>query len=896
MDGTLIFPRTKLHAPRVHADILPRSRLNALIQRALPTARVVLVSAPAGSGKTTLLVNSLSESATLVAWLRLDGDDNDPMRFLQALVATVGRIAPASSARAAALLAEGAAVDTRERGATARLALTTLLNDLPSDGPRLTLALDDLHTITAPEVYTLLDHAIEHLPDGVTLLITTRHDPPLALLRLRMRRELLEIRLPDLRFRADEAQALLNERLRLGLPAADVAALHARTEGWIAGLSMLASSLERIPAAAERSRFLAHLQHTDRYIFDYLAEEVLNRQEPFVRMFLLETAVLLDLTPARCAALTGREDAAAILEDLERRNLFLVALDGEQGAAGAATYRYHDLFRAFLLGRLQREHPQWLARLHRRAAAGEPDAGRRIGHLLAAEAWEEAAAAIVAAAPHFAAQSAHEVLRSWIMALPEAVCEARPWLTFWRALGAAQSFHLAEAQALLEQALERFSALGDREGESAALARLAILLTQIGDWGAAQAAMERAAAHQLSIDDRIAVSSVQALQALVHGQWRQTLASFDTMIDAAASADSAKPAVTVVAVLSGVLATLPGSLPRMDRLAGVMERLARDDRDRLALLEIRLHTLPWRGRWDEARAAFRELSELGARLGTLHWTLLRTAPIAAHDAALRGDHAGAEAVLSEMLAQLGTSQASAGLLDVLYHCWRGYQRWLSHDIAGLRADAQQIVALEQRYGQHPYTAVASPFTRALLALAEERYDAAAGALDEMLALQERLRYTTLLGDARVLRGHLHLRRGEPERALAAFAPALAESAEAGLPGYLMWQGAIVAPLLQLAVARDVERPFASHTLDLLATLRPAQPERSPAPLPSGESLTDREVEVLRILATGASNTEIAARLVISPHTAKRHVANVLAKLAATTRTEAAGRARDLGLI
>jgi LuxR family maltose regulon positive regulatory protein len=893
MDRLLAFPRAKLHPPRSHADTLSRARLNSRVQRALARARLVLVSAPAGSGKTTLLADALGSTAALVAWLRLDGDDNDAMRFVQALVATVARVAPASAVRAAGLLAANAAGVAGEVGLSPRYLLVTLLNDLPLDGPPLAIVLDDLHAVQAPEVYALLDELLEQLPAGATLLATTRSDPPLALPRLRARRELLEIRLPELRFHPNEAQQLLNERLALALPEPAVATLHARTEGWAAGLALFAASLEQLPDRAARQQLVHTVHLTERTIFDFLAEEVLARQEPFVRMFLLETAVLPDLSPAGCTALTGREDAATILDDLARRNLFLVALDGDAMQPGGAFYRYHDLFRAFLLERLKRDHPQWLARLHCRAAAVEPDPARRIGHLLAAEAWPAAAQAIDQAAPALIAQGAHDLLRSWISALPQPERDTSPRLVFWLGVCAMQAFALAEARVRFEQALAGFASLRDVSGEGTSLVRLATVLTQLGDWQAAQIAITRAEQHALPPEERIALTSVVALQALAAGRWPESLAHFDAMIEVVEATESARPAAQVVVLISGVFSTLPGSLPRMARLERALERRVRDDRDRLALFELRLHQLPWLGAWDAARALFAELLILADRLGARPWVLLRTATIAAYDAMLRGDQRDAERLLAEVLAALAANPAASGLLDPLYHCWRGYVRWCFDDRTGLRADYERVVALEQRYGVHPYTVVVQPLMRALLALAEGSDDDAHRALDAVLGIQERLRYTSILADACVLRAFLHHRRGEFAQARAALMPALDHARAEGAPGYLIWHGPRVLPLLALADAD----PFAVRARQLLTALVPAPAlDVVPELIATGEQLTEREVEVLRILATGASNAVIAERLMISPHTAKRHVANLLAKLGASTRTEAARRAYELDLL
>ncbi|NTW02607.1 MAG: helix-turn-helix domain-containing protein, partial [Oscillochloris sp.] len=391
------FPQTKLHPPRPRSDLLLRPRLVDPLYAALQHTRLVLISAPAGAGKTTLLATALAELPRASAWVSLDPDDNDLARFLAVLLAALDQLAPGAGS-AAGDLAQVLAARSISPDASIRQAVATLINVVLAAPPVPgLLILDDLHVIDEPAIHTALAYLIDQLPTHLSLAITTRHDPPLPLARLRARRELLELRLPDLRFTTDEAANLLIEHLGLPLSADNIAALYRRTEGWAAGLSLLAASLAPLSTPEARTQFLAHLAQTDRYIFDYLAEEVLNRQDPVTRTFLLETAILSELTPQACQGLTGFANAPAILDELYRRNLFLIQLRTDPAASSdQAFYRYHDLFRAFLLERLRREAPEWLRDLHRRAVACVGDPLRMIEHLIQAELWDAAAAEIEA--------------------------------------------------------------------------------------------------------------------------------------------------------------------------------------------------------------------------------------------------------------------------------------------------------------------------------------------------------------------------------------------------------------------------------------------------------------------------------------------------------------------
>jgi LuxR family maltose regulon positive regulatory protein len=256
-----------------------------------------------------------------VAWFSLDEEDNDPARFLITLIAALRGLNPACGATAQTVL-----TSLPNPGAQARQIIGVLINDILETLPDpFVLILDDLHLIAEPAVFAALDYLLGRAPPQMHLAIGTRHNPPLALARLRARGQLVELRARELAFSREETTAFLNGVLGLGLSPADLASLYERTEGWPAGLRLLANSLERIPSPAARTACIRDLAQTDRYIFDFLAEEVLDRQPPAVRAFLLETSILAELTPARCQAVTGRSDAGAILEDLYRRNLFLIS-------------------------------------------------------------------------------------------------------------------------------------------------------------------------------------------------------------------------------------------------------------------------------------------------------------------------------------------------------------------------------------------------------------------------------------------------------------------------------------------------------------------------------------------------------------------------------------------
>src|SRR6185312_11281893 len=323
--GPDVLLATKLHMPRPRPGQVLRPRLTARLDEGLARG-LILASAPAGYGKTVLLADWARRGEPPVAWLSLDAGDNDPARFWHHAVAALDRARPGTGERVAPLLGPPAPTSFQSL-------VTALINDLT--GQEALLVLDDYHVIGSPQVHESLAFLVEHRPAGICVVLASRSDPPLPLARLRARGQLTEIRVADLRFTPAEAGELL-QHAAAALPDASVAALAARTEGWAAGLQLTALSLRGQDDAAA---FVAAFTGSHRYVLDYLAEEVLERQDEQLRTFLLETSVLDRLSGPLCDAVTGRRGSQALLEQAERAGLFLIPLDELRG-----WWRYHHLF------------------------------------------------------------------------------------------------------------------------------------------------------------------------------------------------------------------------------------------------------------------------------------------------------------------------------------------------------------------------------------------------------------------------------------------------------------------------------------------------------------------------------------------------------------------------
>ncbi len=447
---------TKLNIPAPRRGLVARPGLRERLSAGAEST-LTLVSAPAGFGKTTLLAEWLAAAPTgdrSAAWLSLDRTDNEAASFWSGVIAALQTMAPDAGVRALALLQE-------PQPPPIETVLATLLNDLAALPTGVVLVLDDYHVIDAPEIQAGMTYLLDNLPPPMHLVIATRADPALPLARLRAGGELVEVRVADLRFSPDEAAAYLNDVMNLSLTARDIAALEERTEGWIAALQLAALSMQGRDDVGD---FIAAFAGDDRYIVDYLVDEVLERQPDAVRDFLLQTSILARMTGQLCDHVTGQGGGKGKLEALDRGNLFLVALDDRRH-----WYRYHHLFADVLRAHLLDEQPDRVADLHRRASEWYEDNGEpleAIRHALAGDDVERAADLIELAIPGMRQARQESTVRAWLEALPDEVVAVRPVLGVHRAGVLLANGDIGGAEARLREA-EQWLETGEGAGEDA---------------------------------------------------------------------------------------------------------------------------------------------------------------------------------------------------------------------------------------------------------------------------------------------------------------------------------------------------------------------------------------------------------------------------------------------
>ena len=442
---------TKLYAPPVRANLVQRARLLERLEEGV-RGKLTLVSAPAGFGKSTLLGEWALKSGLPVGWLSLDEGDNDPTRFFSYLVAALQSVDERIGKDALSLLGSPQPLPPQA-------ILTSLTNDIATVPEDFALVLDDFHVIRAEPIHSALAFLLEHLPPQAHFVIGSRIDPPLPLPRLRVQGQVTELGAPELRFEPEEAAAFLNESIGLSLCAEEVSALEERTEGWIAALQLAALAMR---GREDASAFISAFGGSNRHVFDYLAEEVLDAQPEEGRTFLLETSVLERMCGPLCDTVTNREDGQATLARLERANLFVVPLDDERH-----WYRYHHLFSGFLRERLRQEHPEGVPELHLRASRWHERNGtmsEAVSYALAAKDFERAADLVERSIKTTLGRGGHVTLIRWLESLPEEVIRSRPRLQLASGIPLVSRGQFDAAEASMRD-IERRLGLGDSSGK-----------------------------------------------------------------------------------------------------------------------------------------------------------------------------------------------------------------------------------------------------------------------------------------------------------------------------------------------------------------------------------------------------------------------------------------------
>ena len=898
---------TKVHAPRLRSWLVHRSRLIERLEQGME-GPLTLLSAPAGFGKSTLLSSWIASGSIHAAWFSIEPEDNDPVRFFTYLLVALQTVDRHLGTSLLPLLQSS-------RSVPLETVLAQLINELStSELSRVALVLDDYHVITTESIHRALTYLVEHLPIQLHLVIATRADPPLPLTRLRARGQITEIRASHLRFAQEEADQFLRTVMILDLSVQESTLLQTRTEGWIAGLQFAGLALRQ---RSDVSALLASFSGTHRFVLDYLSEEVLTRQSAPVQQFLLDTCILDRLCGPLCDAVTGEDNGQVMLEQLDVLNLFLIALDEER-----RWYRYHHLFADVLRNRLRQSQPAHLPALHRRASIWYEQNELLIyavQHAFAAGEFGHAARLILQVDPSMVLRAEPlQMYLNWLSAPPREVMQSYPILSIYHAYLLLYLGQLETAEARLQDAEAALELQAPTEGTSTHRGQIATLRANIALYSGNL--------------DRCVELSRQALELLPVKAFLQPSATAMSVL-AYLSDGNVTPAMERWAEeavgrvqTSGNLSLATRSITNLARMRVLQGRL----RQALATYEVVaqkvslsdvLRALPsgpsyyfgvgdiWR-EWNELDRAEEYLTQ---GIAAIEGRTITDPPIIALGYTslarllqARGEYSQAFALL-EQYADLVRERAF--LPYVLAH-GAAVQAQIALAQGNIRAAIHWVDGCSRSVNDDlSYLYEREYLTLARVRIAQGRETPTDPFLDEALVLLERL-----LADAQpkarmhsaieilVLRALSLQAGGDLPAALDTLRRALLLAEPEGYERIFLDEGAPMVSLLSEVGRADARLQGYVQRLLVPSRVAPAHTPLSSlgtehcSNQPLVDPLSERELEVLHLLAAGASNEEIAEHLVIAVGTAKRHVSNILAKLAVSNRTQAVARAREVGLI
>jgi LuxR family transcriptional regulator, maltose regulon positive regulatory protein len=884
--------RTKFYVPLVRPSQIARPRLVNLLNAGLERA-LILVSAPAGYGKTTLVSGWLAETGIASAWLSLDENDNDPLRFLQYLVVALAPFAPGAEAEAPGML-QGI------QPAQFETVINLLVNELASYPEPFVLILDDLHLIQTEAVLKILAYLLEHLPSRMHLALLTRTDPPLPLARLRARDSLTDIRADQLRFTHAEIAAFLNNVIGLRLSAGDLSAIEKRTEGWIAGLQLAALSMQ---SSQDIHRFVSAFTGSHHYIMDYLVEEVLKSQPEELGAFLQKTSILDNMCAPLCESVLDVRpenplDGQAMLESLERMNLFVVPLDDER-----RWYRYHHLFADVLKKRLEQHYPDMLPVLHQRASQWFEKNGlvpEAIRHSLTGGDQERVIRLIEQNGPLLLMGGELNALSGWIKAV-EASTQAHPWIHIFKAWLSILTGQPERAEEGFQPAGKLISA---RQPDTETRLMQGAIATgrsyrsfMEGDTNRT-AAFAREAAKDLPDVDLFS-RSIRGIAIALLGESCFMNGELEEARQACMEARQiglASGTVNVVVIVNCALGRIYVEQGRLHQAAEMYTEA------------LQFATRPDGRKLVVAGEPFVELS-----LVSYEWNDLENALEQTHNCLALCRQSGQEtfeAKGSIMLARLeriqGNSEAAlenmhnAEKLMKEHHFAFKYTVWVKYALVRLWIAGGNLEKASQIVQESAITSADEiPFLREpeflallYLLLAQGDYDTALALSKRLLQKAETGRRMGRVIEILVLQALIFQGRKEMDQALAVLKRALSLARPEGYVRTFVDEGEPMVRLMHLARSQQIEVEYVTA---LLSACEKTTSPNQPLPKILTEPLTVREVEVLNLIQAGCSNQDIAGQLFISVPTVKRHISNIYTKLGVESRTQAVAIGRELKL-
>jgi LuxR family maltose regulon positive regulatory protein len=881
MSNTTWIPKTKLMPPQSVVKILPRRHLISRVHHALRTCRLTLLSAPAGSGKTTLAVQAIRELENVpVAWLRLSEDENELQAFFYALISAWNQVLPEQLTHTTNLLE-----NFSEKITSSKSVLVTLINDLiTTQHSQLVLVLDDYHVIHNSAVHNALMYLLDNSPTNLHILITTRVNPPLPLERLRLRGQLMEIRLNDMKFDLEEIRTYFKQLWMVDLTPTEGQLIYERTGGWAASLHLLALTFQRLNTPSQQQAFITQFSGSNRLVYQLLAEEVLAHQPKELRQFLLETSILSELTPRLCRAVTDNPRAPELLDEAYCRNLFLIATDN------GAAYRYHDLFAEFLQHQLAEKSPELLKELHNRAAQAHTDPAEKIRHYIAARQWNDAANVLEREGKTLLAYGYFQLLQRWLTTLPPQLVQRRPYLMYLLGTSALQLGDFTTAEQYLEQALQGFRTQWDESAQGQTLLMLANAATAQHDYRKTFSYLQQALTKPLS--------PYQQVQAHITSAWMHVYAGnlnhgaqdslMQAMRIAKVSSNLAAHNILGLQLRAPLLFSELGVAPFEQYCRGILKHFGETTTPAttgtLSLMSI---ILLMKGKLDEARKVRQRAQKMNQALGYFVYITIDQDFSELWDHLFRRDFQQFEIYWHKRLAFYEQTEGARQWLACFLFL-QGLQLYLDDRIEQTRRILEQMNR-ELLPEDLPENYLTTETLSGMLFIHQHQWSEAEEVLQQAVERLKPAPYGLLFANPYLWLAHLYRRRGQERQARAALEELFSRYRMKEIGGILLREGAFVGPLLEL-----VENHIAARRI--LRLWRRFYTSRA-VPIPhSLEALTPREMEVLRLLAQGASNQEIAETLFITVRTVKAHVSRILAKMGVKSRTRAVSKAQQLDLI
>ena len=888
--------KTKFYRPKPSPNNILRPRLHKTLDKGL-SGKLTLVAAPAGFGKTTLISSWVQQHSQVFAWVSLDQADNDVTIFWAYVVSALQQVCGRIHSTPLTAFDPGQLPSTQ-------VLLTTLINGLAAIPQKIVLVLDDYHVISNPAIHEQLGFLIDNLPAQLHIVLSTRADPPLPLARLRAKAQLNESRADDLRFTLAEATTFLNEVLELELDPSDIQTLEARTEGWAAGLQLAALSMQ---GRTDKRNFIADFSGSHHFVLEYLTEEVINRLPEGQRLFLLQTAILDSFCADLCDRVTGTASSADQISQLLRSNLFLVPLDDER-----VWFRYHHLFADLLKNRLQQDFSeQEILVLYEQAGQWHQERGnldQAIKYYLLAQEFEQATRWIEQVASSTMMHGQLKTILNWIDAIPENIIEIHPRLRFYQAWALSLGGQPKIAEGILVETKASLETLPDSPENRVLRGELAALLTGIITYYNDPSRTIREGQEALTYlpeDNLISRARIHIALGTAYAysdDRERAIETYKLARDLALKAKNSFLAAAAVELLAGMqiyhLGQLKTAQQHLEQVLvwgktkdGMHQAFTGTSHILLSAI-----FLEW-NRLDEAAQYLDKGVELVQQSG-IGYSLTYAYCTKARLLIALGEIDEATVVLR----QANQAAETAPLAHILLHNLSCQTR-LALYIGDVDSASRWIERGTKIPGNYPpYLNEVRQISAARVYLAHENFEKTIATIDCVLDQAEAAGRMAHVIESYLLEALAYQQQRETSKAITVLKKAISLAAPEDFTRIFLEGGRPVLKLLRSIAGQDFNRRYVNQLLAAFdgKTTMPEMQDVTSGKLTIqnelAEPLSERECEVLKLIAAGYTNQQIADTLVVSLNTVKKHTTHIFGKLGVKNRTEASNRARELGLI